>query len=176
MFNLYSQSEYEIKHIIGVTWVTLIENKVNLDKVDTDMLVEIVKERLNNGLAYNNADLFKGLGWSILSGLSLGIFEANAFGYKYPALSNGNDLKRYLTWNTPTEKVFGKILYPQKISRELLYISTRNAINNLQRYFKKQWYYSYPIWWVVHNTIATIWRDWASGKGWDYSLDYSLIF
>lgn len=141
---------------------------------DVDLVTEQIYNLYVEKNSYQTSDLLKGIGYSILSGTSLGIFESNAFGYKYPHLSGGW-LKDYLTWNTPTDKVFGKIFYPQKISREALSLTTRAALNLLKKYFKGNLFFAYPCWWVLHNTIATVYRDWAKHGDASYSFDFNLI-
>lgn len=125
--------------------------------------------------SYNFKDLVAGIGYSAVSGTSLGVFESNAFGYTYPHLKGGA-IKDYLTWNTPTDKVFGKILYPQKISREVLYISSRAALNSLKRFYGGNLFFAYATWWVLHNTTATLYRDWSKYGAAAYSLDWQLLF
>jgi hypothetical protein len=183
-------TEDDMKELFGITSELLITEKIIqvriegadtiyafrlLNDVEKDGLFELAKIRFYEERSYKAGDLVNGVLYSIGSGLSLGIFESNVFGYSYPKLKDGK-LKEYLTWNTPTDKVFGKIFYPQKISRELLFINSRLAINSLQKFFNGKWYISYPVWWIVHNTVGTVYRDWAKTGNASYSFDFSLIF
>jgi hypothetical protein len=183
-------TESDMKELFGITSELMITEKIiqvriegqdtiyafrMLNETERDGLFELAKERFYESRSYKFENLASGVLFSVGSGISLGVFESNAFGYDYPKLKDGA-IKDYLTWNTPTDKVFGKIFYPQKVSRELLFINSRLAMNNLQKYFNGMWYVSYPVWWIVHNTVATIYRDWAKTGNASYSFDFSLIF
>lgn len=124
--------------------------------------------------SYQTPDLLKGIGTAVSSGFFLGVFESNVFNYTYPHLKDGA-LKDYLTWNSPTDKIYGKLFYPQKIAREGMTLSSRASLNYLKRYFKTMWI-AYPVWWIVHNTTATVYRDWAKHGDASYSFDWNFIF
>ena len=144
---------------------------------ETDLLAlqKQIEVKLNDVQSYQFSDFAKAIGYSLGSGVSLGVFESNAFGYQYNKMSDGW-VKDWLKFNQPTPKVFGKLFYAQKVAREGFYVSSRLALNSLKRFFGGNMIFAYIVWWTLHNTTATLYRDWASGKGTFYSFDWSLIW
>ncbi|MFA5806393.1 MAG: hypothetical protein WC879_17315 [Melioribacteraceae bacterium] len=145
-----------------------------MSEVDLLALQKQIEVKLNDVQAYQFSDFAKAIGYSLGSGISLGVFESNAFGYQYPNMKS-SAVKKYLMWNTPTPKVFGKIFYPQKVSRESLYLTSRLALNSFKKFYKGNLILSYITWFIFHNTVATLYRDFASGKGTFYSFDLALL-
>ena len=167
-----------LKLIFIILFSTSLFCQIDIDRMSESDLLCLQKQievKLNDVQSYQFGDFAKAFGYSIGSGVSLGVFESNAFGYQYPHLKDGA-LKEYLTWNTPTDKVFGKLLYPQKVSRETLYLTSRASLNAFKKFYKGNMFFAYCTWWVFHNTFATVYRDWAKHGKANYSFDYSLIF
>lgn len=157
---------------------TICFAQVDINQMSESELLALQKQigvKLNDVQAYKLSDFFKAVGYSIGSGISLGVFESNAFGYSYPHLKDGK-LKEYLMWNTPTDKIFGKLLYPQKTSREALYLSSRASLNAFKKFYNGNTFFAYITWWIFHNTTATLYRDWAKHGNASYSFDYQLLF
>ena len=164
--------------ILLILLPSLTFSQVDIDRMSESDLLSLQKQievKLNDVQSYRFSDFAKAVSYSLGSGVSLGVFESNAFGYQYPHLKDGT-IKEYLMWNTPTDKVFGKIFYPQKISREALYLTSRTSLNAFKRFYKGNMFFAYCTWWIFHNTWATLYRDWAKHGNVSYSFDWQLIY
>ena len=156
-----------------------IMNREGLIRSDIDKQ-EIIK-RLNYELvekvSYKEEDLCYGMAQSLVSGFALGVYESNAFGYKYPDLPN-NDIKKYLTWNKVGDGVFSKILTPQKVFREVDHYTDGKAWINYNKYYANNFLYSYITHFFFKNLSATMVRDYAKhGKLFkSFSVDLILKY
>lgn len=157
---------------------TICFAQIDIDRMSEADLLCLQKQievKLNDVQSYQWSDFAKAVGYSLGSGVSLGVFESNAFGYEYKNMPDGW-VKDYLRYNKPTPKVFGKLFYPQKVSRETLYLTSRAALNSFKRFYHGNLFFSYVTWFIFHNTVATLYRDFASGRGTFYSFDWSLVW
>jgi hypothetical protein len=162
--------------ILEYDTVTHQYKKNHLKPEQWDGFIQKVTEQYNYERSYNSSDIFTGIAYSISSGISLGIYEANAFGYEYSGLPDSK-VKDYLKWNPKTDAVFNKMLTPQKMFREIYFQTTRSALNSYLKYYNGNWVYAYLTWFTVHNLTATLYRDYAKyGTPFrSFNVDYIFV-
>jgi len=138
--------------------------------------VDIIYERYLNMVSYKPNDLLQGIGYSALSGVSLGAVESSEFGY-----TKSGWLPSFLKdWYNNSPHSGGEPMYQifgwQEVWREIDYASDRAAYESLKLFFGGKWYFALLAHWLVKNTFATVVRDKFKYDKFTYSFKLDLLF
>lgn len=177
----FTQSDKEIKQIIGATWQVLIEEQIIplttarvLNKFEQEVLLEKVRQKIIDYSSYHQDNLISGIIYSAMSGLSLGVYESNIFDYGWDKLPDGS-FKDYLKWHIQTDRVYNKIFTPAKIFREFDHYSDAVAVFNFYTYYGHNSFLVYITHFTIKNIFATFVRDYAKYGKIFYSWDFDII-
>lgn len=166
---LYSQmSRQEVLSILSLEDYSQVQ--------DPEMQLDNIYNRYLDQISYKVPDLLEGIGFSVLSGISLGAYESNNIGYKYsgwlpkPLRDWYNNSLRQGNW-APDYRLFSW----QMVWREIDYASDRSAYESLKLFFRGKWYWALLAHWIIKNTFATIVRDRFKHDEFFYSFEFSLF-
>mgnify|MGYP001168710476 FL=1 len=132
-------------------------------------------------LCFGQSEVYKAIGWSAGSGVSLGLHESYTFGYQHDAWMP-SPMRDWYRWRPQTDAVFGKSLTFQKVFRGLDYATDRAAWEKWKKVFKVKEFLSWEnlgafvSHFTVKNTFATLVRDKMKHNKWFYSFEAELIF
>lgn len=146
----------------------------NISEEDLDAQTNLLYDQFTEKVSFRLSDLLDGALYSSLSGLSLGAYESNTFGYK----NSGWLPKPLHDWYNSRMgyKADYNLLSWQFFFREADAVTDRLAYDKFLRFFKNKWYFAIISHWIVKNTFATMTRDqFRFGKPF-YSFQLSLIF
>ncbi|MBI9070753.1 MAG: hypothetical protein JEY94_04105 [Melioribacteraceae bacterium] len=130
------------------------------DLAEIEAQTSVIYDSYLDKISYNFGDLLAGVGYSALSGVSLGAHEAHQFGYK-----KIDWMPKFMQdWYKSSDRalpqsVFGDFFNWREVFKQFDYVADRNAYESLNTFFKQKWYFSLVTHWVVKNTFATIMRD-----------------
>lgn len=185
--DISTMSKSDLKEVIGtVSYLMIKEGLISADsngvlysklksKIEIEQFCEKVRITFVEASQYHTRDLLIGMGESSLSGIGLGMLESHAFGYRYPHLGPGA-LRDYLLMNQAGDAVFTKFWHSAKVGRSLNDIFDRAGYNRLRKFYGDKWFWAYLTHFVVKNTTATFYRDWAKYGDLTYSYQIDLWF
>ena len=125
--------------------------------------------------------IYKAVGMSALSGVSLGMHESYTFGYTYDKWMP-KFMSDWYEWRPNTDAVFGKVFTFQKVFRDLDYAADRTGWNEWKKVWHQEKFFSwetlgaYFSHFLVKNTFATFVRDKMKHNEWVYSWQVELLF
>ncbi len=137
--------------------VLILEGMWNTENFETH--VDKLYGKYLDRISFKTTDLMQGVGYSILSGISLGTYESHIFGYK-----NSDWLPGFLkSWYNDSPRIGSEPVYGifniQTIAHEVDYLSDRIAYEKWKRFYRGKWYWALLTHWVIKNTFATLIRD-----------------
>ena len=121
------------------------------------------------------------VGFSTISGISLGSHESFTFGYRHTGWLP-EFMEDWYQWRPNTDAVFGKTFTWQKVFRSMDYATDRAAWNKWKQTWRVRTFWSWETLgafgshFIVKNTFATFVRDRMKHDNWWYSWKAEFLF